>query len=320
MVHVQRSVGLNLDSKCNARCAHCCVSSSPNATLSLDDEAVDRILDDLLRHDEVREIGLTGGEPLLRRERTLSIIRRIAGSGRVVSCVSNGFWGVTPKAARTMFSRLEHAGLSDLTISYDDFHAPHVSVARIRNVLDASRLSRVRVILNMCVTRTHTSNALIEQLGESVLGIQITKFPAMPAGEGRKLPDSEFQRRPLGEHDLHCPGLEVIYHHDGRIYPCCSPPIFDTKMTLGIAGTEPYALTVAKIERNALFGIIQREGFEWFLDALQEVAPESPAATVREVVSACELCGIIFKDEASLEKLRPRILEYHRQRQLRNAG
>ncbi|WP_367651687.1 radical SAM protein [Curtobacterium sp. MCPF17_052] len=93
MAEPRWSVGINFDSKCNARCAHCCVSSSPNATANLDDDLVDNIVDELLREPNVREIGLTGGEPLIRRARTMSIIARITASGRVASCVTNGFWG-----------------------------------------------------------------------------------------------------------------------------------------------------------------------------------------------------------------------------------
>ena len=311
MAHVQKSVGINFDAKCNAACAHCCVSSSPRATANLDDEMVDRILDDVLNNPDVREVGLTGGEPMIRRARTLAIMRRITASGRSVTCVTNGFWGITRRAADEVFRELEDAGLGSLTVSYDDFHAPYIKVDRIRNVLDASRESRIRVILNMCVSRTNMSDSLLDALGDSILGIQVTKFPAVPAGEGRNLPDSEFQRRPISSQMLRCPGLEVIYHHDGKIYPCCSPSIFDTNMTLGEIGVESYEETVEKLRRNALIGIMQREGFQWFIDAIRQAAPDAPAATVTEVVSACELCAIVFRDETSIEKIRPQVMDYY---------
>jgi YydG family peptide modification radical SAM enzyme len=310
VVHAQQSVGINFDSKCNMRCAHCCVSSSPDATANLNDELVDHILDDLFRNPEVRQIGLTGGEPFIRRARTVEVMKRITDSGRSVTCVSNGFWGVTRRATERVFAELEAAGLSELTISYDDFHAPYIKPERIKNVLEASRDSSVHVILNMCVSRTKTSNALLEALGESILGIQVTKFPVVPAGEGRNLDDSEFQRRPIEGKMLQCPGLQVIYHNDGKIYPCCSPSVFDTNMTLGDVGAEPYAKTVEKIRRNALLGILQREGFPWFIDAFREVNPTAPAATATEVVSACELCSMIFTDEESIAMIQPKIMAY----------
>ncbi|NQX11429.1 YydG family peptide radical SAM peptide maturase [Microbacteriaceae bacterium VKM Ac-2855] len=310
MVHAQQSVGINFDAKCNMRCAHCCVSSSPDASANLNDELVDHILDDLFQNPEVREIGLTGGEPLIRKARTLEVMKRITDTGRAVTCVSNGFWAVTRKAADRVFAELEAAGLRKLTISYDDFHAPYIKPQRIKNLLEASRESNIHVILNMCVSRSNNSNALLEALGDSILGIQVTKFPAVPAGEARKFDESEFQRRPITEKMLRCPGLQVIYHNDGKVYPCCSPAIFDTNMTLGDVGAEPYKKTVEKIRRNALLGIMQREGFQWFIDAIREVNPSAPAATVTEVVSACELCSVIFLDEESIALIQPKVLAY----------
>lgn len=310
MTEASWSVGINFDSKCNARCAHCCVSSSPDATANLDDDTVDRILDELLAEPRVRSIGLTGGEPLIRRARTTVIIARITASGRSVSCVTNGFWGVTPRAADRVLAELEAAGLRELTLSYDDFHAPYISVSRIRNILLASHDRRVRVVLNMCVSTTNDSNDLLEQLGDSIHGIQVTKFPVVPAGEARGLAETEFPRRPITTGMLHCPGNQVIFHNDGLIYPCCAPPVFDTRMTLGRVGEQTFATAVDRFERNALLGIMQREGFQWFIDAIRRVDPDAPAATVTEVVSACELCSLIFRDERSIALIAPQVSAY----------
>lgn len=310
MAEPRWSVGINFDAKCNARCAHCCVSSSPDATANLDDELVDQILDELLDDPNVREIGLTGGEPILRRARAMSVIARITTSGRVASCVTNGFWGVTSRAADRVLAEFEEAGLRRLTLSYDDFHSPYVKPQRIRNVLDAARDRRIEVILNVCVSRSLDSRALLAELGESLHGIQVTQFPVVPAGEARSLPDDEFHRRPITRGMLHCPGNQVIFHNDGNIYPCCSPPIFDTRMTLGRAGERSFREAVDTFERNALLGIMQREGFQWFIDAIRSVAPAAPAAQATEVVSACELCSLIFRDETSLALIRPQVDEY----------
>lgn len=314
MTTTTHTVGINLDARCNARCAHCCVSSSPQSELRLDDDHVDAILDDLLAQDDVTEISFTGGEPFLRRERLLELLTRVHRAGRRATCVTNGFWGVTPRAADAMLARLEEVGLRDLTLSWDEFHSPHVSAQRIRNVLDAARDRRVRVALNVCVSRTRTSDALLTSLGDSVHGIAVTKFPVVPAGEARSLPDDEFPRRPVGQGSLWCPGLQVIYHHDGFVYPCCSPPIFDTDMTLG--GVEQgFREVVDKIERNALLGILQREGLRWFVDEIRAVDPTAAAATATEVVSACELCSLVLRDTAALEMIRPRITTYWEEKQ-----
>ena len=63
-----------------------------------------------LEIDEIREIGFTGGEPLLRQQRLLDLMKRVTDSGRSVTLVTNAFWAVTPSAAERVVSRLLAAG------------------------------------------------------------------------------------------------------------------------------------------------------------------------------------------------------------------
>lgn len=304
-----QSVGLNLAARCNATCGHCCFASSPRAEACLSDDQVDSILDDLIAHPDVREIGLTGGEPLLRPRRVLALIERASDAGMKTNLTTNGFWAVTPERASMMFTELEAAGLSHLTISYDDFHASYVKVDRIRNALDASVGSSISIMLNMCVSRTRDSLDLLRELGDSVLGVKVTRFPVQQCGAGTSIPEEDLIVKPLEELRLVCPGFELVYHHDGKVYPCCSPPIFETNMTLGRAGTTDHEGLIRRGERNALLAVIRAKGVKWLLDRIRETCPLSPAASMSEAVSVCHVCTTIMKDEKSLAVLRPRIME-----------
>lgn len=304
-----QTVGINLAARCNAACDHCCVESSPRAQARLNDGLVDKIVDDLINHPDVREVGFTGGEPLLRADRVLSLIRRISDAGMRTNLTTNGFWAVTPEKATVMFENLEVAGLSHLTISYDDFHSPYVAPVRIRNALDASARSGIPTILNMCASRTRDSLSLLRELGDSTLCVRVTRFPVQRCGTGSTISDDELIVRPLEDLKLNCPGFELIYHHDGKVYPCCSPPIFDTNMTLGEAGTRNHDAFIERAERNALLATIRYKGFRWLLDRVREVSPNSPAAQMTEAVSACHVCTTIMSDEETLASLRDVILE-----------
>lgn len=309
MARRRQSIGLNFAAKCNAACEHCCVNSSPRASARLSDEMAEAIIDDAIAHPDVVEVGLTGGEPLLRREFALSLIRRGTEGGLRMTCVTNGYWGQTPAKADAMFTDLCDAGLESLTISYDDFHADFVSVETIRNVLDASKKTKLSVILNMAVSRSRDSGELLQSLGSSAYCIQITRYPVIPAGEANDFDASEFIRESITEANTRCPGLEVIFHHDGRVLPCCSPGVFDTHLALAPVG-ESIEHYIRKIERNALLAIMQREGLLWFQNILKDELPESDAARTTEIVSACELCTVIFRSRHNLDILRPHVLAY----------
>ena len=259
-----QSVGLNLAARCNATCSHCCVASSPRAEARLSVEQVDRIVDDLIAHPDVREVGITGGEPLLQAKRVLSLIKRVSAAGMKTNLTTNGFWAITPERAARMIGDLESAGLSHLTISYDNFHAPYVKPERIRNALDAASNSRIPTILNMCVSRSHDSLDLLKELGDSALCVKVTRFPVQQCGAGLSIPNEDLIVKPLDKLKLRCPGFELIYHHDGKVYPCCSPPIFDTDMTLGDAGALTHEEFIKRGERNALLAVIRSRGISGF--------------------------------------------------------
>jgi hypothetical protein len=176
-------------------------------------------------------------------------------------------------------------------------------------VLDASKKSRLSVILNMAVSRSRDSSDLLNQLGSSAYCIPVTKYPVIPAGEANNFPLSDFIREPITEQNTRCPGLEVIFHHDGRILPCCSPGVFDTQLAVDRVGDsiEHY---IRKIERNALLAVMQREGLTWFQDILRRELPESDAARTTEIVSACDLCTVLFRSRRNLDVLRPHVLAY----------
>ncbi len=63
--------------RCNATCAHCCVSSNPRDNRKLSDEVVYRLVDEAIANNSVEVISFTGGEALLRRNFILDLIERV---------------------------------------------------------------------------------------------------------------------------------------------------------------------------------------------------------------------------------------------------
>ena len=106
----ERPIGakLELTYHCNLRCSFC-YTDSPRRTLArtaeMDDSQWLEIVDQALELGVIETV-LTGGEPLLRRELTLTAAERIAGAGAMVTLNTNG-WFVDPEVA----DRLAGAGV-----------------------------------------------------------------------------------------------------------------------------------------------------------------------------------------------------------------
>lgn len=293
------SIAIAIDSRCNARCSHCCFSCTPRSSDSLSDDRIHDLVTQAIESPDVDEVGLSGGEALLRKDLVLGVTARLSEAGKRTTLVTNGFWGQSEQKARRELSALKDAGLSSMTVSYDDFHAAFVPVQRIKNIFEANKHVDLPSMLNVAVTRNHTGDSLIAALGESILRTRVTKFPVLPVGAARLLPDGTIIRDFCASDDLRCPGFEPVFHFDGRVYPCCSPAVFGTALALGAVGDLGVAEAQRRIRHNMLLAIIRRFGFGPLLRACRDRGVAVPPPST-PLVDACDLCRRLFRDEDAL--------------------
>lgn len=308
------NVVINLGSKCNAACAHCCFSCSPTSSESMDHDYIRQLVYDLASNNNIKVISFTGGEIFLNYSFLKELLETIKPFSKIVTLISNGFWGMSRKNTINYFEDMEYYNVTNLTISYDEFHEPYVKLDSIKNILECSRdFPNTKVSLNMAVTKNKMSNHILERLGDSLLGIKVTKFPLMPVGEAKN-EDTEAIHHIYNlsnERSLHCPGFEIVYHFDGQIYPCCSPAIFETKLHLRESSNQSFERTVEKINSNILFYIMRKEGFKWFIDIIQNNMEFKHIKIPEQFSSICTICNLIFKDEENIRLLTPYMMEYY---------
>jgi MoaA/NifB/PqqE/SkfB family radical SAM enzyme len=103
-----------------------------------------------------------------------------------ITLISNGFWGGSRKKVEEYFSDMNSLNVVALTISYDEYHSPFVKSSSIKRIFEHSRkYPDLDVSLNMAVTKDKMSNHILEELGDSILGVKITKFPMISVGAAR---------------------------------------------------------------------------------------------------------------------------------------
>ncbi|MBU4213726.1 MAG: radical SAM protein [Actinobacteria bacterium] len=293
------ALGIVIDQKCNIRCEHCCFSSGPRSTQHMTDATVLDIVRQGVEDPKITTIALSGGEALLRRDLVLSCLQLAKQGGKSSSLVTNGHWGQSRKRALTVLRELKEAGLTSMKISYDDFHAQFIPPARVRNVLDANRSVRIPLSVAAAVTRTSTADASLAALGDSLLGVSVTKFPVQPVGAGAAADPAAIIRTTRVDDEPRCPGFEVTYHFDGQVYPCCSPTVFDTTLALGSIDELSVAEAVESLSHNVLLGILRKRGFRWLLDFCESRGIDL-GVTEQAYVDACSICHAIFSKSENL--------------------
>ncbi|WP_241547068.1 SPASM domain-containing protein [Enterococcus villorum] len=59
-------------------------------------------------------------------------------------------------------------------------------------------------------------------------------IPASPVGNAKQIDKGDLYLKDVSEHNLDCPSSwEMVIHHDGYVYPCCSLSIFEPYLIVG---------------------------------------------------------------------------------------
>lgn len=311
-----KSVSINLDSKCNASCDHCCFSCSPQSTMKMEDSYIKEIVLEFSKNPNIELISFTGGEIFLNYKLLEQLLVITKTYNKKVTLISNGFWGSSKKLLQKFFSDFKKYNVVALTISYDEYHAPFVKLKSVKNIFEyRMKYPEIDVSLNMAVTKDKMSDDILRELGSSILGIRITKFPMITVGAAKDRISKDnihnFYNIERDKNLLYCPGYEIVYHHDGEIYPCCSPAIFETKISLREEKYQTLERTVEKLNSNLLLYIVRKEGFNWFLDILKEQGLLTEFEIPLDFPSVCSICSSLFNTKEKIDFFKPYMEDYY---------
>lgn len=295
------NVGLVIDQKCNIRCDHCCFASGPRSELHLSDEEVLRLMSDAAHNSDVDTIAVSGGEALLRFPLILQCAEIAKANNKRCTIMTNGFWGVTEKAAESKILMMQEAGITSMGLSVDDFHEAHIPVSRIKNCLRACTKRHLQCSVDMVVSKTNMGTALLNSLGDAVLGIPVFRYPLQRVGRAKRITKEDLFRPEISDVNLRCPGFQITYHFDGRVYPCCSPSAFKKAYSLGDSKQVNVEKALRIVKHNRLFSIMREKGFGWLMQQARKDGVDGLPSP--PYVNACEVCGLLFSNPSFLSWL-----------------
>lgn len=304
------SITVNLSGKCNAKCNHCCFSCSPSNDTKLNEDEIWRIIDYGINREDVSEIAISGGEPFLYEDLIYEIIKKVAKNGKIPTCITNGFWATDVNVTRSKLKKFHDAGLKVLTVSYDDFHSKYINVNNIKNILLSSYQLNMKISINMAVTKQNDGIKLLDELKDCLFGVPVTRFSVMPVGAGHNIEKDEMYYNIDCNKPLKCSesSYSMVIHHDGMLYPCCSPVVFETILKIGSIRDFTLDELKQKLYNNILVYIIKKEGPGWFLNELHK---KGITSYDKQYISTCHLCYDLFKNGFVAELLKNEINEYY---------
>ena len=133
------SVHLLLTYKCDGECDHCFVWSGPQAPGTMSTHHVAEVIEQASEIDSVSSIYFEGGEPFLFYPVLLKGVELARQRGFEVGIVSNAYWAETSDDAELWLRPLAELGVSDLSLSSDDYHGEEESSRRVAAATTAAK-------------------------------------------------------------------------------------------------------------------------------------------------------------------------------------
>jgi hypothetical protein len=156
--------------QCTAACDHCCVGASPKATARIPVPRIHGLIDEAKRISSFERVVFTGGECFLLGADLDALVSHAAANGFVTRVITNGYWAVDERAARSRVDALRAAGLREIMLSTGTFHQRFVPVARVIAAARAAARAGIpaRISIETCDQSTFDDAVLLAELADAI--------------------------------------------------------------------------------------------------------------------------------------------------------
>jgi len=311
---------LNVTLRCPLHCSHCCYRSEAKLSDAMCQSHMEQAIRDAASLGSVRTVHFNGGDPFLLPELMLSGIRLAHGFGMRTAAVTSAFFADTPDRATATLAPMAAAGLSEISVSYDDMHAVYITPRHLVNLVDAAEQLRLMVYVSVTIEpgsridRKHVAQLLGP--GRDEARVRIYEVGINTTGRAADLADAASRTaRAASAHAYRgpCNGVlrSIQVAGDGRILPCCGVLPHSDRMVIGhVDAPNGLAEALRRAAADPLWNAIASAGPVDLIVAA--TAGTDRALSAGEFDGICAACDRLFSD--------PRLLELARQRTIDLAG
>lgn len=290
--------------KCNAACKMCCFSCSPRKNTILNKERIKAYIKQAQEIGTFKTVAFTGGEAILYYEQLKECIQYANASGFNSTLVTNGFWAANYDRGYEMIKGLVEAGLTDISMSVDQYHQEFVKIETVKNAIKiCDSFGVLSALTLMDLKDGRSSSETMEKLRPEIYGKELIIYPVFPAGEAVANIDGGQIIKACNKNAARCAfdkSITVLF--DGTIMMCCSQFSREINMThLGNYETTDLADAIKAFYRNDFLYVLLSDHFDWYVDLAEKMGMK-----VDDSYSvSCHLCHYLFTDREFIKAVRP---------------
>ena len=308
-------LAIYITSRCNIRCASCAYSSSPKTSDSLSLTQVRFCIDQAKTISSIKTIAFSGGgEPFVVYHDLKAAVSYAARQGFHVHVVTNAFWARNRAEASRILKELKTAGLSSISISYDDFHAEFIPFKNVAHAVGASLELKLDAKIAVVVApgslwMPETIIYRLLKAGIPFAKIKVTSSSVIPTGRAIKTKPAAQWTAPKGPYAdcdwrIGCPSIMSLLAvlPSGDILPCCACP--KGHLSLGNVFRTPLKSILKAARASPLWHWLAAEGPSGISNALRLAG--SLRGPRDKFVHLCQACESILgnpKHRNAVQKL-----------------
>lgn len=296
-------VGVLLTENCNAHCKMCCDNRGEVCGKTLSSDELDKILNNIKECEQIKAIGVTGGEPMLYPHLIEQIMCFDFERDVKISIKTNGFWGKDKSKTEKIIKKYSEK-LSYISLSYDEFHMPFIDIQCLKNIIMIAKNYNIPTDVVGCFLKdTLTPGDILNQLGESAYYTKFCYQPVIATGAGKVFPKESYISLLDSDKDIlkcvACIEPDLLINPKLEVFPCCSQVIENTILQMGDLNESSLSVIIENIKHNYVLNTVFIDGFTPFIKLLKDNNIEYPHA----LASPCEFCEFLFKNDWFLKLL-----------------
>lgn len=311
-----RSITFITTYQCTAACRECCFESSPTLNSGrLTFEFMKGVIDEAVKAlPSLRLAVFSGGECFMLKEELFKTIAHASACGLGTRCVTNGYWGKTPRSAERNAKRLRESGITEINISTGLEHQEWVPFESVVNC--ASALAKEGIFLLITVEKDTAESTCWETVtGHPVVKELVEARPAklklicnswMPF-HADAAPRAQ-QRGYIAEKGCEQLFSNLVVTPYRMVSACCGLTYEHIpEMRLGAVGSKPLAGFVTDIADDFLKIWIHMDGPK---EIVRKVTGKASNALMDGTVHICQACAILHQDAEFRAALQARYAEF----------
>jgi MoaA/NifB/PqqE/SkfB family radical SAM enzyme len=297
-----------LGNKCTAECKICCINSTYKCNQKNDFFRLKEFVLSSKDVEEIKVINFSGGEVFLYFNELVELIKCCKSINKTPTIITNGYWAYKYQIAQQKLSILREAGLINIGISYDEFHAEYINIKNIRNIIKSAKSLDMKVSIQSAITVNSSISKWVDFLGQDLVDVTLNFISCDQVGRAKEMINNNmFIRNTMPEGCICRKGGTFSIFYDGNVWPCCAPYVTTTNLCIGNIYNNIHTVNDAldKLQSNIFLKILRNKGFDYFI---KTVVDKDLFDIPDKVISACELCSIIFNNE-KIKRIYPFIIQ-----------